>query len=133
MSSVSGRVKVEYQNISIKSEHGYVPVKDEDTDDEGDFGLGKKKEYVNVGSCTSSLKKRKVYDMLEYAKLPVSTTTVVSKDIPSDPPDMSEKVQKMCPSDGCTNHYLVKGKRRKKIVDNICSFDGCTNIVTNKG
>ena len=106
MSSVSGRVKVEYQNISIKSEHGYVPVKEEDTDDEGGLDLGKKKEDVNVASCISSLKKRKVYGMLEYAKR--NTTAAVSKDIPSDPPDISENAHRTCSSDGSTNH-LVKG------------------------
>ena len=119
MSSVSGRVKVEYQNISIKSEHGYVPVKEEDTDDEGGLDLGKKKEDVNVASCISSLKKRKVYDMLEYAKRPVNTTAAVSKDIPSDPPDISENAHRTCSSDGSTNH-LVKGKNRKRTVRKIC-------------
>ena len=151
MSSVSGRVKVEYQNISIKSEHGYVPVKDEETDDEGDLDLGKKEEDVNVASWASNLKKRKVFDMLEYAKPPVdkgklphaSPTTVVSKETPSNPPHSekctptggaTKKVRKMCSFDGCTNIVTNNGVcHRHQAKKKPCSHEGCTNISQRRG
>ena len=151
MSSVSGRVKVEYQNISIKSEHGYVPVKEEDTDDEVVLDLGKKEEDVNVASWASNLKKRKVFDMLEYAKPPVdkgklphaSPTTVVSKETPSNPPHSekctptggaTKKVRKMCSFDGCTNIVTNNGVcHRHRAKKKPCSHEGCTNISQRRG
>ena len=141
MSSISGRVKLEYQKPRIKSEHGYDPVKDEDTDDEGGLDSGKKEEDVNVASWASNLKKRKVYDMLEYAKPLVNKCKL----LPSDPPvvvsndsdDNTTRPERKSPHK-VENRLLssepkepTKKKRKRK--KNTCIHEGCNNHVIKGG